>query len=104
MEDEKVVIKNVRVEYISTKTDKYDNELIYFKIKDKNIELKFANIVKDGFHVPWFKSDKGQHILKVKPKYAKLKELAKDIVILTDITFNYYKMNDIQGFYVCSIC
>ena len=33
MEDEKVVIKNVRVEYITTKTDKFNNDLCYFKLK-----------------------------------------------------------------------
>ena len=32
MDEEKVGIKSVRVEYISTKTDKYDNEIVYFKM------------------------------------------------------------------------
>ena len=35
MTDERVLIKSVRVEYIITKTDAYDNELSYFKIIDK---------------------------------------------------------------------
>jgi hypothetical protein len=30
MDEEKIGIKSVRVEYISTKTDKYDNETVYF--------------------------------------------------------------------------
>ena len=38
MEDEKVTINNVRVEYITTKTDKFNNENCYFNLKDKNIE------------------------------------------------------------------
>ena len=46
MEDEKIVIKNVKVEYISTKTDVYDNEVNYFIMKDKNIETKFAVVIK----------------------------------------------------------
>jgi len=29
MDEEKVVIKNVKAEYITTKTDKYENELCY---------------------------------------------------------------------------
>ena len=35
MDDENIVIKNVRVEYITTKTDKYNNQVCYFKIKDR---------------------------------------------------------------------
>ena len=37
MEEENILFKNVRVEYLSTKLDKYNNEISYFKIKDKNI-------------------------------------------------------------------
>jgi hypothetical protein len=33
MEDEKVVVKSVKAEYIATKTDKYENEICYFKMK-----------------------------------------------------------------------
>ena len=40
MEDDKIVIKNVRVEYITTKTDAFDNEICYFKLKEKNMESK----------------------------------------------------------------
>ena len=78
MEDEQVGIKTVRVEYITTKTDKFDNELSSFKLRDKNIESKFSPLIKESFRLPWFKSDKGQYILKVKPKYCKMKELKKE--------------------------
>ena len=74
MADEKVVVKSVKVEYLSTKQDKYDNEMSYFKIKDKNIDQKFGTIIKEGYNLPWFKSENGQTILKVKSKYVKLKE------------------------------
>ena len=46
MDDESIVIKNVRVVYIATKHDKYNNELAYFKIKDNNIDQKFSTIIK----------------------------------------------------------
>ena len=100
MEDEKVVIKNVRVEYITTKTDKFNNEICYFKLKDKNIDTKFSVLINEGFNKPWFKTDKGHYILKVKTKYTKLKELKKEETILTDIAFKYYKMGEAEGFYV----
>ena len=103
MDDEIIVIKNVRVVYITTKQDRYNNEQAYFKIKDKNIEPKFSPIIKDGFNLPWFKSDKGQYILKVKSKYVKLNEPKKDLPVIVDIDFKYYKMNDVEGHYVSSV-
>ena len=35
MEDDKVVIKNIKLEYITTKKNDYDNEISYFKIKSE---------------------------------------------------------------------
>ena len=104
MEDDKVVIKNVKVEYITTKFDKYENEICYFKLRDKNIDSKFAALMKDDtFNLPWFKSEKGQYILKAKKKYSKTKEFTKDETFLIDIAFKYYKMDNLQGFYVSSL-
>ena len=104
MENDKIVIKSVRVEYITTKTDNYDNENCYFKLKDKNIESKFAAIMKHNFNLPWFKSDRGYYLLKVKTKYNKLEQLHKEETVLVDIVFKYYKMNDSEGYYVSSLC
>ncbi len=103
MDDDKVTIKNVKVEYITTKTDAFDNENCYFKMKDKNMELKFAAIMKAGFRMPWFKSDKGYYVLKLKTKYSKLKHLQKEEPVLVDTVFKYYKINDSEGFYVSSM-
>ena len=103
MDDEKFTIKNVKAEYITTKTDKYENEIIYFKMRDKNVDSKFATLMKPSYILPWFKSDKGHYILKVKTKYCKMKELKKEETALVDVIFKYYKMNDIQGYYVSSI-
>ena len=94
MVEETIGIKTVRVEYISTKTDKYDNEIIYFRLKDK-VDSTFATLIKESYILPWFKTDKGQYLLKVKTKYCKIKELRKEEVVLLDVVFKYYKMNDI---------
>ena len=104
MEDDKIVIKNVRVEYITTKTDAFENEICYFKLKEKNIESKFSAIMKNDFRLPWFKTDKGYYLLKVKTKYSKLKILHENETVLVEICFKYYKMNDSQGFYVSNLC
>ena len=66
MDDEKVLIKSLKVEYISTKIDAYDNELCYFQFRDKTIDTKLAVLIKEGFKYPWFKTDKGQTIKKNK--------------------------------------
>ena len=86
-----------------TKPDAYDNEVCYFKIIEKNIDQKFAVLIKDDLKSPWWKTDEGQTILKVKPKYMKLKEAKKEEVIVVDISFKYYKMNDVKGYYVCAL-
>ena len=103
MEDESIVVKNVRVEYLSTKTDKYNNEICYFKIRDKSIDHKFSAVAKDGFNLPFFKTDKGHMLIKVKSKYVKMKALNKNDVVAVEIIFTQYKMNDIDGFYVSKI-
>lgn len=103
MEEENILFKNIRVEYLSTKMDSYNNEISYFKIKDKNIDQKFKLLMKDNFKLPWFKTDKGHNILKVKQKYVKLKDPVKDKEIVVDINFKYYSVNDTDGYYVGSI-
>ena len=64
MDGEKIIITNVKVEYITTKIDAYDNELCYFKFRDKHIDSKLAVIIKENFKYPWFVSDKGEKKLK----------------------------------------
>ena len=53
----------------------------------------------------FFKTDKGQTILKVKKKYVKLRELEtlKDQTVSVDIRFAYHKMGEVEGFYVNSL-
>ena len=85
-----------------TKPDAYDNEVCYFKIIEKNIDQKFTVLIKDDLKSPWWKTDEGQTILKVKPKYMKLKEAKKEVIVV-DISFKYYKMNNAEGYYVCGL-
>ncbi len=103
MSEDKIIIKNVKVEYMATKTDTYDNELCYFKLIDKNTDQKFESVIKENFKNPWFLSDNGTKILKVKNIYIKLKELHKDDVTLVNISFKFYKMGDVEGVYVNSL-
>jgi hypothetical protein len=100
---DKVIIKSVRIEYLSTKTDNYDNLKSFFEVKDKNFEQKFALVNKEGYCKPWFKGESDQYILNPKKLNVKLKELQKEEVVVVDITFKHFKMNDKEGFYISSL-
>ena len=39
-------VNGLLLEYIVTKTDKYDNEVSYFKVIDKNYKFKTSSILK----------------------------------------------------------
>ena len=121
MDDEITVIKNVKVRYLTTKMDKYDNEIIWFKIDKTSID-KLVVLNKVGFKLPYFETDDGKTLLKVKSKnvsiddikpcdipyfdnddkktFKKVKSKTDNIIIACDICFKYYKINDIEGFYV----
>ena len=109
MDDGKVIIKNLKLEYISTKKDKYDNEYVYFKIKETNIEKKFTALCIDNeskFILPYFKTTKGKqetYLLKVKKKYVKLNDLNKEMIYIVDAEFTYFEMNDMEGYYVSKL-
>jgi hypothetical protein len=101
--EDKVLLKNCRVEFITTKTDNYNNEFSYFKLVDKHIDTKYSFIIKPDYKLPWFKTDKQANILKVKPKYITKNEFVKDNTYLVDITFKYYKYNDVEVYYVSQL-
>ena len=63
-----IVIKGVKVTYMTTKTDLYKNEYSYCKISEKDIDTKFNKVSVDGYKLPWFAGDNGKYILKVKFK------------------------------------
>ena len=94
-----IIIKNVKVRFLTTKEDKYENEISYFKLVDKNIENKLAVINKEGYKTPYFKTDDGKILLKCKNKYVKV-EVKKDDPINCEIHFKYFKMEDFEGYYM----
>ena len=62
-------VNSLTTEYLSTKTDKYDNEVSYYKIIDKNYKNKMSAILSqqsDECKVPFWKTEDHEYILKVK--------------------------------------
>ena len=74
------MIRNAKLEYVTTKTDNYNNELSYFKIKDKSFLQKLEQYSEDcDFKLPFFSSNKGgSTILKAKQKYVKVNSLPRN--------------------------
>ena len=70
-----IILKNIKLTFISTKEDKYDNEISYFRLA-KNMENKFSQINKVGMRVPCFEISEQIYLLMVKNKYIKI-ELKK---------------------------
>ena len=103
MDDDKVVIKNFKLEWITNKKDNYDNEMSYFKIKKETIDNKLALINKENYKLPYFMTKENKYLLKVKTKYVKLNELNKDMIYSCDADFKYYKMEDCEGYYISKL-
>ena len=103
-------VNGLLAEYLSTKTDKYDNEISYFKLIDKNFKNKMSNILKeicDEIKMPFWKTDEGDKILKVKKRHTPKNILDVNDIVTVNMTFKHYCMetNDdklLQGFY-CKI-
>ena len=102
MAEDKVIIKNIKLEYINTKTDNYNNNQVYLKVL-KGHENKFTAINKDGYHVPYFKTNDNTMFLKVKSKYVKIDDLNKDMTYICDLELKHYKMDESEGWYVSSL-
>ena len=103
-------VNGLLTEYLSTKTDKYDNEVSYFKLIDKNLKGKMSAILSqqcDECKVPFWKTEDHEYILKVKKRHTPKNILDVNEIVTVNLTFKHYCMetNDdklIQGFY-CKI-
>ena len=91
----------MKLTFITTKEDKYENEISYFRL-GKNMENKFSAMNKVSFRLPYFGTTDGKLLLKCKDKYIKI-ELKKDEPINCEIHFKYYKMSDFEGYYVSKV-
>jgi hypothetical protein len=102
-----IEIKNITVTYISTKTDKYDNTLCYFKVTDTKAKKKLSPILSqmcEECRLPLWKTDSSEYMIKVKKKYAP-DLLVANTVLTVMLTFKYYCMEVMdgvvnQGYYV----
>ena len=94
-----VEIKNIKVTYISTKTDKFDNTICYFKVTDTKAKKKLNPILTEmceECRLPLWKTDSGEYMLKIEQKYVP-KSLVVDTGLIVLLTFEYYCMEVMDG-------
>ena len=91
-------LKNIELKYLSKKVDKYNNEFVYYLIKNKDFD-NIINEIKEDVKCPWFKGDIGDFILKVKSSYLEEKEINAEATI----NLKQYVYEDKNGYYVNKI-
>ena len=94
-----IEIKNLNVTYISTKTDKFDNTICYFKVTHPKAKKKLTPILSqmcDLCRLPLWETDAGEYILKVKQRHAPTL-LVPDTALTVMLTFKYYCMEVMDG-------
>jgi hypothetical protein len=74
-----LIIKELKVKFISSKVDMYDNMISYFKILDKEAKkkLKLVNELSDTLYKPFWTTDEKEMMLKVKTRHIQRKDLKK---------------------------
>ena len=101
-------INSLLTEFITTKTDKYDNEISYYKVIDKNYKNKMSGILKEvceECRMPFWKTEDHEYILKVKTRntHTPKKKLENNDIVTLNLMFKYYCMEKddglIQGYY-----
>ena len=63
-----IVIKGVKLTYLTTKPDFYKNDNCYFTFRSKDLENKFSKLLVEGYKLPWFQGSDGKYLLKAKRK------------------------------------
>jgi hypothetical protein len=102
-----VAVNDLTIEFLSTKKDNYENDISYFKITDPSfrVKLKPLFILSNddvNLKMPYWVTDKNEHILKVKTKFVVNHiDLIQHVNYVININFEYYHMEqaNIKGYY-----
>ena len=103
-----IEIKDLKLEFIITKADNYNNDISYLKVIDKAFKNKLQPILSqmcDDVRLPIWKSEDGIYMLKSKARWMpEGRVFEKNEIFVADLNFHYYNMekNDelIQGYYL----
>jgi len=99
-------VNGLLTEFITTKVDKYDNWITYYKVIDKNYKTKMSGILKevcDECIMPFWKTEDHEYMLKVKKKNTPKTIIENGDIVTLNLMFKYYCMEKddglIQGYY-----
>ena len=95
-----IEIKDLKLEFIITKTDNYNNDISYLKVIDKAFKTKLQPIVSqmcDEIILPIWKSEDCFYMLKVKHKWMPERDFEKDEILTADLNFHYFNMAKDDG-------
>ena len=103
-----IEIKDLKLEFITSKVDDYQNEISYIKVVDKAFKSKLQPILSqvcDDCKVPMWRSEDGIYMLKCKNRWMPdEREFQKNEIFVANLNFHYYNMAKdealIQGFYL----
>ena len=94
-------VNDILTEYLTTKKDKFDNEISYYKIIDKSYKQKMSSILKEQCEecrMPYWRTDDQEIILKVKTKnIIPDKDLKNNDIVSLNLSFKYYCMEKDDG-------
>ena len=99
-ENEGLTLNKIKLKYLSTKKDNYNNENHFYVIESKGFEDVVATVPED-FKVPWFNGKKNI-ILKVKSRWLKGNKKAT-VGGVGDISMKEYDYEGTKGYYVNGI-
>ena len=92
-----IVLKNLNLKYLSTKTDKYENEYAYYSILNDNIK-NIATKLSDTKRLPYFLGS-DNFALKIKSRYLTEEQKISGTAI---VYMKEYAYNEYTGYYVNS--
>ena len=104
-----IEIKDLRLEFIISKEDDYQNEISFIKVVDKSFKTKLAPILSqkcDENRLPLWMSEDGIYMLKVKNRWMpEGRVFEKNELFSADLNFHYFSMNKddsglITGYYL----
>ena len=93
-----IVLKNLQVKYLNTKTDKYENEYAYYAILNDNIKC-IATKIGDSKKLPYFLGS-DNFVLKIKARYLTEEQKKSGTAI---VNMKHYEYNEYSGYYVNEI-
>ena len=95
-----IEIKDLKLEFIITKTDNYNNDISYLKVIDKAFKTKLQPIVSqmcEDCRLPIWKSDDGFYMVKVKNKWMPEREFENNEILTADLNFHFFNMAKDDG-------